>query len=376
MSDVFISYSRKDRDFVHRLHDALVAQKRAAWVDWEDIPLTAEWWEEIKAGIEAADNFVFVISSESVRSKVCFDEIEHATQSHKRIVPILHHEIADEADQQRVHPAINRHNWVFIRDTDPFDEAFQALIAAIDTDLDHVRTHTRLLVRARNWDATGRESGPLLRGSDLAEAEVWLAVAGSKGPKPTPLHTEYILASRRATNRVQRSILASVSIALAVTICLLGLTYIFFRQAIQNLDYARQRGTEAVEQAETAVYEEGRARSIALAVQAQLELEGPVPERGVLLALEAVENYPYTWQAEWALWIAVRHRPVRVIVEGNTRGAWLPDDPPFATARADGIAKIWRAWQTTDDLIAYARECCVVRELTPEERAQFNLPPR
>jgi hypothetical protein len=32
------------------------------------------------------------------------------------------------------------------------------------------------------------------------------------------------------------------------------------------------------------------------------------------------------------------------------------------------------AWQSTEDLIAYARECCVMRELTPEERQQFGLP--
>jgi hypothetical protein len=32
-------------------------------------------------------------------------------------------------------------------------------------------------------------------------------------------------------------------------------------------------------------------------------------------------------------------------------------------------------WQTTDDLIEYAKECCVFRQLTPEEREQFGLPP-
>lgn len=36
---------------------------------------------------------------------------------------------------------------------------------------------------------------------------------------------------------------------------------------------------------------------------------------------------------------------------------------------------VWRVWQTTEELIAYAKECCVFRELTPEEREQFGLPP-
>jgi hypothetical protein len=54
MADVFISYSRKDKDFVKALHAALVQQNRETWVDWEDIPLTADWWQEIQSGIETA----------------------------------------------------------------------------------------------------------------------------------------------------------------------------------------------------------------------------------------------------------------------------------------------------------------------------------
>ena len=29
-----------------------------------------------------------------------------------------------------------------------------------------------------------------------------------------------------------------------------------------------------------------------------------------------------------------------------------------------------------EELVAYAKECCVVRELTPDERELFGLPPR
>lgn len=37
----FISYSRKDKDFVRKLRDALAAQKRNAWVEWKHISLAA-----------------------------------------------------------------------------------------------------------------------------------------------------------------------------------------------------------------------------------------------------------------------------------------------------------------------------------------------
>ena len=80
MTDLFISYSRKDREFVRALHDALRNAGREAWVDWEDIPLTADWMQEIHGAIEAADSFLFVISPDSVVSEVCAREIEHAAK--------------------------------------------------------------------------------------------------------------------------------------------------------------------------------------------------------------------------------------------------------------------------------------------------------
>ncbi len=42
--------------------------------------------------------------------------------------------------------------------SDDFDSAFQLLIDAIDTDLSHVRSHTRLLVRAREWEHKEHDS--------------------------------------------------------------------------------------------------------------------------------------------------------------------------------------------------------------------------
>ena len=37
MSDVFISYSRKDIDFVQRGFDVLTSRDRDPWVNWQDI---------------------------------------------------------------------------------------------------------------------------------------------------------------------------------------------------------------------------------------------------------------------------------------------------------------------------------------------------
>ena len=95
MADVFISYSRKDIDFVHRVFDVLTARDRDPWADWQDIPPTADWLNEIYQGIEAADSFLFVISPDSVISEICTLEIEHAIKHNKRLVPIVWKDASD-----------------------------------------------------------------------------------------------------------------------------------------------------------------------------------------------------------------------------------------------------------------------------------------
>ncbi len=142
MSDVFISYSRRDIDFVRHLFDQLTARDREPWADWQDIPPTADWLAEIYRGIEAADSFLFIISPDSVASEICTLEIEHAVKHNKRLVPVVWQDAED------VHQSMTAHNWVFLRAEDNFKANFELLIDALETDFDHVREHTRLLTRA------------------------------------------------------------------------------------------------------------------------------------------------------------------------------------------------------------------------------------
>src|SRR4029450_8487150 len=67
--DVFLCYSRSDKAFVNRLYEGLVEAGRRVWMDLSSIPTSTLWTQEINSGIEAADNFVFVISPDSMRSR-------------------------------------------------------------------------------------------------------------------------------------------------------------------------------------------------------------------------------------------------------------------------------------------------------------------
>ncbi len=251
LSDVFISYSRRDSDYARKLDAALRAAGHDVWVDWEDIPPTADWWSEIQAGIEAASTFVFIISPDSVTSDVCHREIDHALQCQKRLVPVLYRDVSDSALRGQMHPAISTHNWVTLSDGPDFDAQFPRLIDAIMTDLDYLRTHTRLLVRAREWELRDRDASFLLSGTAVQEAQLWLTRSAGMIPAPSPLQTEYILASQRAQTLRQRQILAGVSVALVISLALAVLSFALYRQAQAAEGVALARGTDVANQAAT-----------------------------------------------------------------------------------------------------------------------------
>ena len=207
MSDIFISYSRKDKAFVQQLFTTLEQNGQDAWVDWDDIEYADDWWQKIQRGIAEADNFVFIMSPHSTRSKVCFDEIQYAVDLNKRIIPVVITEIDDPADQARTHPALKQHNWLVFRSSDDFEDTFAALLATVQRDPQYVRLHTRLLVNAQEWQANDRNKSLLLHGDYLRQAKQWLLTASEKQPPATALHTEYVASSQRAEElKRQRSV--------------------------------------------------------------------------------------------------------------------------------------------------------------------------
>ena len=60
----------------------------------------------------------------------------------------------------------------------------------------------------------------------------------------------------------------------------------------------------------------------------------------------------------------------------NSSGSWSPDGTAIAIGYANGDLKIFPAWESVEELVAYAKAHCVLRALTPEERTQFGLPER
>jgi len=258
MADVFVSYSRRDGDFVRRLVEALGERGKEAWVDVEGIRDAEVFPERLRSAIEESDGFLFVISPESVASDYCEAEVEHALELNKRIVPLLLRQVPDEA----VPEGIRVRNWIPMGAGGEFEPSVGRVVDALDTDLEWTKAHTRWLVKALEWDAEGREKSFLLRGSELAAAEAWLVQESGKEPEPAGLQREYVAASRVAASRRQRRLLG---VAGAVTVVSLGL-----------LVFALISRSNAIAASKTA-----KSQALAAESQTQLAID---PERSILLA--------------------------------------------------------------------------------------------
>src|SRR3954452_15285134 len=214
MADVFLSYSRRDADFVRRLADALEARGKEVWVDVEGIRDGEVFPAALRSAVEGSDSFVFVISPASVASDFCAQEVDHAVELGKRIVPLVHLRVPDA----EVPEAIRERNWIPFEEELAFGEGIDRLVTALDTDLEHTKAHTRWLVKAIEWDGRGRDKSLLVRGSELADAERWLGEGAAKEPEPTPLQYDYVAVSRSAATRRLRVLATAMAGALLVSV--------------------------------------------------------------------------------------------------------------------------------------------------------------
>jgi WD40 repeat protein len=363
MADVFISYARVDNSsgFVNRLHKALTEAGKNTWVDYEDIPYGVDWEVEFLTNVDRADTFVPILSPEYLVRPYCQKELDRAIANNKRILPIVYR----DADWDDLRPEVSKINAIFCREGENFETALASLLTTLDTDIDHVRVHTRLLTRAQEWANGQRHTSRLLRGVELHAMERWQAQSAVKDPKPTPLQTEYILASRQGEIARQRLTLLGVSTALVVAIALSILSFGLFRRAETNLSLAEQRGTDVAYQAATsdsnaalaqnneatAIFERDRAnleaeisRSRELAALSANQLDNQL-DTALLLGLEAFNTYE-TFEARNSLLNAMTYdtRLVKMLADSEdpaTSIAISPTGNKFAVGSSDGIIQIY-----------------------------------
>ncbi|MCA9906388.1 MAG: hypothetical protein KC547_21180, partial [Anaerolineae bacterium] len=360
-------------------------------------------------------------------SPVCHLEIDYASANNKRIIPILYQSyvesdvldalldsfatkanayirsLLDGRDLRTIAQdnllVLSRLNWVIFSDDTALDTGMSAIAEAIATDVDYIHEHTRILVRAREWDRSGRKKDYLLRGKDLKSAEKWQAQSADKKPSILGLQSEYIFLSKSTFAARQRMLIAGISTGLVV-VMIFALIALYQAgvaeseantRATQQLIAENNAATATVAQglallneatsvanASTATVAQGQAENAAataeyrstlvaqqaatseanlveawqtqsrfLADQSLQQLRAGNVQTALLLALQSVEHFPlfYYGSSQVAL-LESLSSPVQEIAflqhEGRVIGAsWNHDESQVLTWSMDGTARIW-----------------------------------
>lgn len=87
---IFISYSRRDQEFVFKLANDLEARGGRVWLDQADIRGGTQWRQSIANGIQQAKAFLLLISPDSMASEYVNIELEIAEDQGKPIFPLIY----------------------------------------------------------------------------------------------------------------------------------------------------------------------------------------------------------------------------------------------------------------------------------------------
>jgi WD40 repeat protein len=352
MSNIFISYSRKDLITAEKIINALTKDDLVPWVDWKSIPKGEKFEREIQQGIEEADVFLFLISPDSIQSNWCYKEIDHAVSNAKRIIPI----VIRDTDSKIIHPEISKRNWIFNRDhQDDFNAAIEETLKTIQTNYEWVKYHTKLQVKALDWGRR-KDSSRLLWGRELREAEEQFSQIGiSDDPQPTDFQRQYILTSRRNEERQRRQISLGLSIGLIIMIILAVVAWNQRNKAVTAQATAvAESNIRATAQAQAE-----QQRNIALARQlgAQSNLlrqqDPHLLQLSTLLGVESLNHYP-TLEGDTALRADLAILPKlefksRIAPAGNAGEgsvgisslAFSPDGKWLVAGAVDTVFTIW-----------------------------------
>lgn len=129
MQRVFVSYSRRNKNFAERIARDLSDAGLDVWVDWRQIHAGELWQNEIFRGIEMSDMLVVCLSPDAVISDWVQREVNAAREQDKFIIPVMAIDAMTELQ------ATDNMRWLlnvhFINFEGRYEEAFPELLSAL-----------------------------------------------------------------------------------------------------------------------------------------------------------------------------------------------------------------------------------------------------
>lgn len=202
---VFISYSRKDLEFVKRLSADLNATGCLCDFDVADtdpnnvgvgIAAEDEWWKRLQEMISRAQVVVFVVSPHSARSKVCDEEVAFAMGNAKRVIAVTYGPVNLSALPPHL-LTLNVAIHFGVGAEPGYTQAVAKVAGVVQLDVRWHRAAADVVVAARKWDALGRGNEAVVHGSELQAVQEWAA----RRPSSAPPHSELVVAYLNACQK-------------------------------------------------------------------------------------------------------------------------------------------------------------------------------
>ncbi|XP_005093196.1 uncharacterized protein LOC101851332 [Aplysia californica] len=136
--DLMISYSHADKDFMLKIRDTLEKNGISVWVDVSGLQAGVDFLSKIGEAIIDCKLFISLLSTSSVKSKYCQDELALAYVSNRAIFPLA----LDEPDE--LYPLMDtgmklqlaRYEWTLLgKDESSFEEKFTVLLDSMKEEL-------------------------------------------------------------------------------------------------------------------------------------------------------------------------------------------------------------------------------------------------
>lgn len=102
----FVSYSRKDSDFVDQIEADLRAREFEVWVDRRELEAGQDWTDQLQIAIDGCMGVLLIMSPDALESEFVRMEYRYALSQKKRVLPVLFRPVA------RVPIDLNHIQWI------------------------------------------------------------------------------------------------------------------------------------------------------------------------------------------------------------------------------------------------------------------------
>src|SRR5262245_28281157 len=113
MTDIFISHSAKDRDWVAAFTESLQDAGVKGWFDVSSLAPGERWQDRIQEALRDSKFLVMIVSEDYVASPWTFFELGAAVADRKRIIPV----VTQDVKVEQLPPLLRQYQ--FLRESSP-----------------------------------------------------------------------------------------------------------------------------------------------------------------------------------------------------------------------------------------------------------------